>query len=369
MKIAFFLGALRRGGAESLILDVCRRADTIPFDVCCIYRKEGDYSDDFHGQNIQLIKVAREKGMYRYLVALRKAVLENHIDIVHAQTASNALVSIFALLFTRVRIITTFHGFTFSNASRLYRYLVYWRSRKIICVSNYEKSYYEKKWRLPADNKLDVVYNGVDFSRLDNPVPDSSNLVVTNDETINLIMVGSFRSGRSQFFVCKVANELNKKGIPFNLYFVGRKDNVEYKRYDDCVVYCEKHDLWEKVHFLGNRTDIPYLLKHMDLFVYASEHDTFGIAVLEALAAGLPVVVNDWTVMKEITDNGELAFLYETDNIDDCVSKILEYRLIKEQEYDSFTKRTQEIANAVRERYSIDNHIKELYDIYLSCLE
>ena len=37
MKIAFFLGGLKRGGAESLIYDICRKKDEVPFDFCCLY--------------------------------------------------------------------------------------------------------------------------------------------------------------------------------------------------------------------------------------------------------------------------------------------------------------------------------------------
>ena len=368
MKTAFFLGALNRGGAESLVYDVCRRADSLPFEVCCLYRKEGNYSDDFHNTGIQFIKVPRTGGLLGYLWALRKTVLRNHIDIVHAQTPSNALVSIFALLFTKVAIITSFHGFPFSDAPLLYRKLVYGRSRKIVCVSHYEKSVYEEKWKLPADNKLCVVYNGIDFSKLDNPVDDPSPTLTVDKSALNMIMVGSFRSGRSHFFICRVADRLKKTELPFNLYFVGRREPSEPQRYDSCVDFCASHGLSDRVHFLGNRNDVPSLLKQMDLFIYASEHDTFGIAVLEALASGLPVIANDWEVMKEISNQGKYATLYETDNVEDCLSKILYFNQKRATSPDCLREYNLRISKEIRELYSIENHINGLCEIYGSNL-
>lgn len=368
MRVALFFGALNRGGAESLAYDILRMVGSLPFDVCCLYRKEGDYSAEFHKTGAQFIKVARTGSLFRYLIALRKAVLANHIDIVHAQTPSNALVCSFALLFTKVAIITTFHGFPFSSAPRLYRSIVYGRSRRIICVSNYEKSVYEKKWNLPAQNKLRVVVNGLDFSKLDNPASDSSSILVKEENALNMIMVGSFRSVRSQHFVCKVANALNQKNIPFNLYFAGARVPSEPNRYDLCVEFCKNNGLSEKVHFLGGRNDIPSLLKQMDLFIYASEHDTFGIAVLEAIASGLPVIVSDWAVMKEISGNGRFATLYETDNVEDCLSKIIAFNQKKVTSPELLKEDCSRISKEVRDLYSIENHIRGLYEVYQSCL-
>ena len=71
---------------------------------------------------------------------------------------------------------------------------------------------------------------------------------------------------------------------------------------DFVLKYCEDNNL-DNVYFLGGRGDVPALLKVMDGFVYSSVHDTFGIAVVEAMAAGLPVVVNDYEVMKEVCGN------------------------------------------------------------------
>ena len=362
MKIAlFFLQYL----SNSLVL---RRASFLPFDVCCLYRKEGDYSEEFHSMGAQFIKVTRTGGMLRYILMLRKAIIRNHIDIVHAQTPSNALVCSFALLFSKVALVTTFHGFPFSDAPKLYRRLVYRQNKKIICVSSYEKSVYEKKWKLPAQNKLSVVYDGIDFSKLDNPAFDPSSLLATDENSLNMIMVGSFRSGRSHFFICKVADELNKRRVPFNLYFVGKRVQSEPQRYDSCVEFCASHGLSERVHFLGGRNDISSLLKQMDLFIYASEHDTFGIAVLEAMASSLPVIVNDWAVMKEITGHGKYATLYETDNVEDCLSKILAFAQKMATTPNIIEEDSLRISKEIRDLYSIENHIRSLYEVYKSCL-
>ena len=354
MKVAFFLGALRRGGAESLIYDICRKREDAPFDFCVLYRKDDDFSEAFKATGAELIQVRRTGNMLKYIRALRKAVQANHIDIVHAQTASNALISILALLFTRVKVVTTFHGFSFSNAPWWYRKLVYGGNKRIVCVSEYEKRHYESKWKLPADNKLRVVYNGIDFSKLDNPQPDIANPVTVEKDVVNLFMVGSFIKGRAQSFVCKVLHRLDRQGIPFHMYFAGRRDEAEPWRFDDCVAYCRESGLSEKVTFLGNRSDIPWLLRQMDLFLYATDHDTFGIAVIEAVASGLPVVVNDWDVMKEVTRDGEWATLFQTGNEEDCVTKILAW----------MERRTEAPADAVRAHYCIENHIQALNRIY-----
>lgn len=363
MKVAFFLGSLKRGGAESLVLDICRRRDSVPFDFCCLYRKEDDYSDAFKASGAELVQVKRTGSLFNYMRKLRKAVLGHKIDIIHAQTPSNALVSLLALLFTPVKIVTTFHGFSFSDAPKWYWKVVYGCSRRIICVSEFEKQHYEKKWKLPVNNKIRVVYNGIDFSKLDSPEPDLEHPVHLDETKLNMIMVGSFIEGRSQLFVCQVMNRLSQMNVPFDMYFVGRRDDAEYWRYDDCVSFCEQNNLMDKVHFLGNRTDVPYLLRQMDLFLYASEHDTFGIAVIEALASGLPVLVNDWDVMKEITCDGQYAALYRTDDVEDCVAKV---GLFMDNKLD-LDLNSIEIKKAVRERYSIERHIHELNDLYLSC--
>ena len=93
------------------------------------------------------------------------------------------------------------------------------------------------------------------------------------------------------------------------------------------------------------------MLTQADLFVYASDHDTFGIAVVEAMAAGVPVLVNDWPVMNEITDNGKLAAVYKSNNENDFMNCFFKTTSLAN---------TKEIAELVKTRFPIEEHIDAL---------
>ena len=367
MKIAYFLGALNRGGLESLILDVCKQYGHTPYDFVCVYRHEGNMSEDFKKSGAPLIRVPKTKGYLRYLSALRRTFINEHVDIVHSQTPSNTLLLSVALLGSGIKIITTFHGLGFCNSVWWKRKIVYASSNKILCVSNYQKQQYEQKWHLPSNNKLQVVYNGIDFSKIDSALasPDFPN----PHSGIRLAMVGNFVSVRSQNIIVKSIHLLRQRGIfDFDFYFIGRRDEQQAWRYDNCVRYCEEHQL-TNVHFLGSRGDVPSLLKSMDGFVYSTEHDTFGIAVIEAIASGLPIVVNNWPVMTEVCtfglpDNNRAIRFFQTDDVTDCANKI-KTLLLDINDNPSYTRSDSQVAAlSAKHKYSIISHIQMLNVIY-----
>ncbi len=372
MKIAYFIGALNRGGAESLILDVCREHEHVPYEFLCIYRHEGNMSEAFKETGAYPIQVNKRWGFLRYLCNIRRTLQQQQVTIVHSQTPSNTLLLSFALMGTGIKIITTFHGYNFCKAPWWQRYLVYHASSKILCVSQHQKQYYERLWNLPEENKLEVVYNGIDFAKFDSvkSIVESVKYKVESGR-MRLCMVGNFVSVRSQKLIIAAIHRLKEKGIAdFDFYFVGRRDEKEAWRYDECVQYSQTNHL-ENVHFLGSRGDVPEFLKSMDGFVYSTAHDTFGIAVIEAIAAGLPIVVNDWPVMTEVCDldlpesNNAIRF-YKTEDVEDCAEKIAELldklHLCKEK----LSKDCKSASEAARKKYSIEMHIERLNEIYSS---
>ena len=173
-------------------------------------------------------------------------------------------------------------------------------------------------------------------------------------------MVGNFVDGRDHLTVCRFLKALKEKGVDFEFLFVGKPSNMDL--YRPCVEYCQENGLEREVLFVGSRTDVPNILHQLDAFVYATDHDTFGIAVVEAIAAGVPTFVNDWGVMREITDDGQDAILYETKNVSDLLTRFLsflEHRTI-------YLEDAKTSACKIRKKYSIEAHLNNLYFVYKS---
>lgn len=348
MKVAFYIGRFNRGGAETLLLDILCRKETLPFDAICVYRSEGTMSDAFHAAEVPLIRLPRKKSWLIYTLKLRRLLIREGVDIIHAQTSLNAIIAILCTIGTKIKVVNTFHGFSFASANKWLRKFVFNGCNGLIFVSEYERDYYLNRGDFGAQNKCLVVYNGVNF--------DKFQLGGKSEEVgavVEMGMVGSFGEGRNHFFVCQFLNYLKNKGEKFHFSFIGASRPSEQAIFDNCVTYCKDHGLEEYVTFVGLSNDVPGLLNKMDLFLYATRHDSFGIAVIEAIAAGVPTIVNNWGVMKEITNQGKYATLFQTDDIESLYGIYCDFVSNRQ----IWRERANKSAELVRHRYDIDRHI------------
>lgn len=363
MKIAFLFGSLNRGGTETLMLDVCKNLKKEDFKALGVYRKKGVLKDEFVKSGVPFYKLPVSGNIFVYFRKLRKLISKNKIDIVHAQQPIDALYAWLACLFTGKKIILTFHGFDFNSNKRLLNYIIK-RTDLNIFVSEYQKRYYENRYKL-ISSKQAVVYNGIDFKKMDltansNPERALRKELRLNEKTLLMGMVGNFNEGRDPITICRFLKLLNDKNVDFHFLFVGKRIENFSKKYDDCVKLCDENKLQNKVSFLGVRNNVPDILFQLDAFVYATEHDTFGIAVVEAMASGIPVFVNDWEVMREITMEGKLATLYKTKDEKDLLEKFMLFLQNKE----TYKQNAVNIAEIVKEKYSIELHIENLTEVY-----
>lgn len=367
MKIAYLLGSLNRGGTETLLLDVFKNADKAGFEFIGIHRKGGVLKDDFYAAGQRFFRLApRFPFDVFYFYKLRKLLKKEQIDIVHAQQHLDAIYTKIACLGTNIKIVQTLHGYDDLSGKKIKLISLSFKlTDKNIFVSNFQKDYYTEKYCLIPENQT-TVYNGISFEKFDRKynVPDFLKKIDSDARRLQICMVGNFVRVREQNTVCKFLKLLREADISFDFYFVGKKDEKEPWRYDNCVRYCEENGLNNYVHFLGARADVPAILQNMDAFVYSTDHDTFGIAVIEAIACGLPVFVNDWGVMNEITNNGEWTTLYKTENEQDLLSKFAHF--LKNRE--AYNEKAQIAAIGVRKKYNIETHINNLQQVYQSII-
>ena len=357
MKVAYLLGSLNRGGTETLMLDVFRKADKATFSFIGVHRKGGAYKNEFYAAGPKMYQLAPKRlGYIRYILQLRRLFRNEGVTVAHAQHWLDVIYAYLATIGSPIKVVLTLHGYFPQKGmvGRMCRLSI--RMADEVCfVSKYEQEWYQRQMQI-ADEKCHVVFNGVDFSKFD--VTSEGVNELTIERGIRLCMVGNFVAVRDHVTLFKALRILNKRGINyFDFFFIGKRVEEQSVIYDTCERIVKENNL-TNVYFMGGRGDVPELLKTMDGFVYSTDHDTFGIAVVEAMAAGLPVVVNDYAVMKEVC--GDMVAYYKSKDVEDCADKIIE--LLSNL---PGRKKTAEIkANNVRKKYSIDSYIDRLAKVY-----
>ncbi len=349
-------GGMNRGGAETIMLDLFRNHHLAPFSFIGIHRKGGAYRDAFYNAGPAMYQLAPRKfGILCYLLNLRRLLKTEGITAVHTQHWLDCIYAWLATIGMHVQLVNTFHGFYSMKgmAGCLCRMSI--RMADDVCfVSKYEQDWYQRQMKI-AEEKCHVIFNGVDFAKLDR----CERVRVLESERVKLAMVGSFNKARCQLLVCK-ALHLLQHDVEF--YFIGAKNEHLSDCYQQCYEYCEANNLLDQVHFVGEQSNVYDWLRKMDGFVYATKHDTFGIALVEALAIGLPAVVSDWDVMKEICEpfTASSIQLFDLNDENDCARKI--QRLI--EQLSKYKQEAEKNVAKIKALYSLEAYYSRLNTIY-----
>lgn len=145
------------------------------------------------------------------------------------------------------------------------------------------------------------------------------------------------------------------------LYFIGQGDSFEYLKqlsYDLGIS--------EKVIFLGYQ-DSQYISAHLqdyDIFVQPSRYEGFGITVIEAMTAGLPVLVSDIGGPMEIIKNGRYGYHFKTQDEINCAKQL--NTIIAHLANGEFIQKAEEIRDYVSENYSIKTVAEKYLKNYAS---
>ncbi len=369
MKVLYLLGSLNRGGAETLILDIFKNAKYHQIKFFCTFRfPNGVFQKEFFesGASMHYIPYSAKR-ICNYFLKLRSYIKTNKIDIIHAHQPIDAFYAIIACIGMKTPVFLTLHSYDFETRGiAKFALLIALKFTKLnIYVSETQKKYYIKKYKLNSI-KQKVLYNGISFDKFQLKVDNANNnnylrteLGIPNNRFL-FASVGNFTDVRDQLTICKFIALLKNQIPNFHFVFIGSRVERYPHFYDNCIEYCANNGLNSYVTFLGNRNDVPQILTQSDAFIYYSNYDTFGIAVVEAMAAGIPVFVNDWDVMNEISADGKYATLFDSKDIQDLPAKFIHFienKLV-------YNEKAQLASNYVREMYSIENHMIELKKMY-----
>jgi N-acetyl-alpha-D-glucosaminyl L-malate synthase BshA len=288
-------------------------------------------------------------------------VIHVHYAIPHATSAWLAK-QIVGKEAAHIPIITTLHGtdITIVGKDSSYKNVVEFsinNSDGVTAVSNYLKEETLEVFDIKTDIK--VVYNFIDLERFQRSNKNHFRKAICSDDEKIMVHISNFRKVKRVPEVVKVFNQVLQKGIKAKLLMVGdgpdRSDTEKMAR---------KLGICQHVRFLGKQEQIEEVLSVSDLFVMPSGSETFGLAALEAMSCGVPVISSNVGGLPELNIHGKTGFLCEVDDVD-AMSEYAIQLLSNEVMHQEFSKN----ARARAEEFNIDKIILDYENYYIDKID
>ena len=322
MKVLHIINSLATGGAEKLIIDtlpVYHDSDTIDISLALLKGDDYPFYKSFKSSNKQIKVVELSKGsVYNPLLIFKIIPLLRQYAIVHVHLFPAlywvALAKI--LSGSKTKLIFTEHSTSNRRISnvvfRQFDKFIYKFYSKIICISPQVKCELQKHLGIP-ESKFVVVDNGVDLAKINEAVPYRKSDFGFSDNDFLLIMVAGFRVEKDHETLLKALQQLP---LNFKLILVG-----DGERREEIIKIIEDLKISDRVNLLGIRMDVYSLLKMADLAVLSSHWEGFGLAAVEAMAAGTPVLVSNVDGLAQVVAEGGKTF--PKGNVEELVREIV----------------------------------------------
>lgn len=357
------LDSLNRGGAEILALDLCRNARANNLDLTFVATGGGDLEADFRNSGVTFQRLERRLPVdLRLARRIGRIIKEREIDVVHTHQAVEALHAYLATRGGPVKRVMTFHLCTSDAKNRLALNLLVPRMDANVAVSQELLNCLQHEAGFNTSERFHVVHNGVDPRRLESTRANLRDELRLNGDSLLLGMIGNFYPDRrkDQLTVCRALPHVFAEVPAAHFVFIGASFPAAPKVLDDCVALCGELGISERVHFLGKRSDIPDLLRSLDVYVQSSVNESLGIAVVEAMLTGVPVVVSNIGALLEVTGDGEYGTMFRTGDAVDLAGKLIELCRDKHGRKGLGAKGK----DWATSRFSIEPHIANLIKLY-----
>ncbi len=364
MKVLLLLDSLNRGGAEMLALDVCRNASRHGLDIALVATGGGALESDFKTSGVEYTRIQRRLPVdFKVVARLRKIILLRKINIVHTDQAVTCLHAYLATIGADVRRVLTFQGHIHDKKNRCTLNYLSPRMDANLIVSHSLHKWLVEVADVKVTENVSILYNGADENRLISQSNNLRNELGLNKNTLLFSMIGNFYQAdrKDQMTVCRALPKFFDAVPNAHFIFVGGHDQAREK-YQACLDYCKRHNLGDRVNFLGSRNDVSGILNEIDVFVLSSIQEGLPITVIEAMILGKPCILSDIEPLLEISKEGKYAMMFKKGDENDLAEKMIDLASNADQrkKLGAMGKR---LAN---DRYSIDAHLSSLKKLYES---
>lgn len=361
MNVLYIIFSFTVGGIEKLLVDMInyQAAEGKNKVYLCVINNHYDKELlDQIDSSVKVVLLNRPKGgkKIKYISEYTKFALSNDIDVVHCQGINAVKFSIpLKLLKPKVKIFNTIHDVReYLLMSKKEVLIDKYICKKIIAISDSVKS--EILSRGIDKNKVIKIYNAINLNKF-----KSDSLKIFDKENIILGNVARLMpEKKGQDLLIQAVSKLKKKYPKIKCILAGDPAGGDKSILDNLKALTSKYDVEENIVFTGNVSDVPSLLKQIDIFIMPSRFEGFGISLIEAMAMGKPCIASDIDGPKEIIKENKYGILFKTGDYEDLVIK-LEDMIENIELYDS-----EKTIRYVKDNFSITEMMKKINQVYSS---
>lgn len=328
MKVFHLINTLSAGGAELHLLTLCRclKRQGVEVTVACLREKvKGSRSlrADFEHENIRVVNLKADSRydvtfvgrLLLLLIREKPRILHSHLpraDIAAALICRLGNVPSFICSVHGVYRDRWFGRWIAPFLRRAYR-----KADVVIAISSAVKDWLNQDLRIDS-GRVKVIHYGIEPTHFASQRPLAAEGALRRDRLL-LGSIGRLEPGKGFGCLIRAMPHLHKQ-VPHACLWIAGHDPDGYGT--KLLELIERLNLGDYVKLVGFQKDVSSFLHNVDIFAFASQSEGFGQVVIEAMAAGKPVVASKIPSLSEIVRHGETGFLVEPDDPQGFASRI-----------------------------------------------
>lgn len=309
-----------KGGISTVIINYYRNIDIRQFNIDFVINREidSDYEDYILEKGANIFILNRNNNPIKYMVLLYRILKKKKYDIVHIHgNSATMLIDTLPAVMSKVKCRIVHCHNTKCNHPKVSKIL------NVLFKRTYTKALACSKtagdW-LFGEANFEVLPNGIDVEkyRFSEEIREKVREELGLKDKFVVGHVGFMNEQKNHEKLLAVFSDLRKKKCNAHLLCVIGNSNIP----EQIQRLIKEYNLKNNVTVLFQRTDVNRILQAMDVFVFPSRWEGFGMALLEAQTAGLPCVVSDCCI-KEINLIGQMKYVSLDNSEEEWIKEIM----------------------------------------------
>lgn len=304
MKVLQVIDSLEIAGAEVMLMELIPRFQRRGIDISMLLLNSTGSPLERELKKTGVCFLSNvQANVYSPMHILRLARHLQNFDIIHVHLFPAQLWTAIAsrLLKKSTVLITTEHSTYNYRRKAWFRPIDRWMYKHysaIACISDAALAALID-WVPDVAGKATIITNGINLERITTARAVSKREILLDDKRPVILSIGRLQPQKDHTTTIRAITRLPD----VQLVIVGVGEMLQ--QLEQLAVSLGVND---RVHFLGRRQDVPELIKMADVYVQSSNFEGFGIATLESMAGGLPVIASDVPGLHDVVEGAGILF-------------------------------------------------------------